>query len=176
MKTQIGKAHVELVQGDLTQQELDVLVNAANSSLRGGGGVDGALHRAAGPGLLEDCIRLHPDGCPSGEVRVTPAHDLPARFVAHAVGPVWMGGDAGEAEELASAWRLALLAAEERKAQSIGFPAISCGIYGFPSEEAAGIARRVLEEELPGLRHLRTVKIVLFSEEDLFLWEEAFGS
>jgi O-acetyl-ADP-ribose deacetylase (regulator of RNase III) len=175
MHTTIADKEIEILQGDLTTRALDVIVNAANSSLRGGGGVDGAIHRAAGPELLEECIARHPQGCPTGDVRVTGGHELLANQIVHAVGPVWSGGEAAENELLASCWRKALHAAEELGARSIGFPAVSCGIYGFPIERAAGIAHQVLQDELPLLHSLERVEIVLFGDEDFERWTGSFG-
>ena len=128
----------EVIVADITALDVDAIVNAANSSLRGGGGVDGAIHRAAGPGLLAECIRL--GGCPVGEARITGGHDLVARHVIHTVGPVWRGGAHGEAELLASAYRSSLALARRHGLASIAFPSISTGVYGFPGEAAAAIA------------------------------------
>ena len=132
----MGRLHV--IVGDITRLEVDAIVNAANSSLLGGGGVDGAIHRAAGPRLLEYCRGL--GGCPTGEARISPGFDLPARWVIHTVGPVWRGGAAGEAEALRSAYENSLVLARDKGVRSIAFPAISTGAYGFPKRMAAEIA------------------------------------
>ncbi len=130
--------HVTLVHGDITDQYVDAIVNAANSSLLGGGGVDGAIHRAAGPRLLEATRTI--SGCPTGQARLTPGFDLPAKWVIHAVGPVWQGGHAGEDELLASCYRESLKLASSVGVTTVAFPAISTGAYGFPLERAARIA------------------------------------
>jgi O-acetyl-ADP-ribose deacetylase (regulator of RNase III) len=136
-RTWLG-GRVALVQGDITRLAVEAIVNAANASLLGGGGVDGAIHRTAGPGLLEECRAL--GGARTGETKITGGHRLPARHVIHAVGPVWRGGGAGEDDLLASCYRGALRLAEEHGLRSIAFPAISTGAYGFPLERATGIA------------------------------------
>jgi O-acetyl-ADP-ribose deacetylase len=144
---------IEFVVADLTKQEVDAIVNAANESLRGGGGVDGAIHRAGGPEILAESSRL--GGCPTGDAKATTAGRLPARWVIHAVGPVWRGGAGGEAELLASAHRRALETAHELGARTIAFPAISCGIYGYPPELAAPVAvgaARELDEDFELIR------------------------
>jgi O-acetyl-ADP-ribose deacetylase (regulator of RNase III) len=154
---------IQVVQGDITRERVDAIVNAANSSLLGGGGVDGAIHRAAGPRLLEYCRTL--GGCPTGEARISPGFRLPARWVIHTVGPVWRGGSAGEDGLLAACYRNSLLLAVAHDVQSIAFPQISTGAYGFPMARAAAIAvgeiRRFLTE--PGA--LKEIRCVAFSDE-----------
>jgi O-acetyl-ADP-ribose deacetylase (regulator of RNase III) len=161
---------IECVQGDLTREEVDAIVNAANSSLRGGGGVDGAIHRAAGPELLAECVQLHPDGCPIGEVRVTRGFRLPARHVIHAVGPVWQGGRAHEAELLAACHERAIEFAARESLRSLAFPAISCGVYGYPWTLAAEVALRSTARALERNAGVERVRFVLFRREllDIF--------
>ena len=163
-------SRIECVQGDLTREDVDAIVNAANSSLRGGGGVDGAIHRAAGPELLVECERLHPDGCPTGEVRITRGFRLPARHVIHAVGPVWGGGRAGEAELLAACHERAIELAARDGMSSLAFPAISCGVYGYPWTLAADVALGSTARALERNAGIERVRFVLFHREllDIF--------
>jgi O-acetyl-ADP-ribose deacetylase len=154
---------IRLAEGDITRQPADAIVNAANSTLRGGGGVDGAIHRAAGPSLLEECRRL--DGCEPGDAKATGAGNLPARHVIHAVGPIWRGGGEGEDELLASCHRRALALAAELGCRTVAFPAISTGAYAFPVERAARIALATTAAELDGLPQVESVTFVLFGRE-----------
>jgi O-acetyl-ADP-ribose deacetylase len=156
---------IELAHGDITTERLDAVANAANEALRGGGGVDGAIHRAAGPGLLDELTRRYPDGTPTGTAVATEGHDLPARWILHAIGPVWNGGDQGEEALLEGAYRSCLRLADELGARSVGFPAISMGIYGYPADEGARVAVRVVAEHLRGATGIELVRFVLFSDE-----------
>ena len=154
---------IEVVHGDITALALDAIVNAANSSLLGGGGVDGAIHRAAGPELLASCRAL--GGCPTGEARITPGFRLLARWVIHTVGPVWYGGQRGEPERLAACYRNSLALAEVHHLADIAFLAISCGVYGYPLEAAAQIAVSELRRPRPPGSSLRRALLVAFSAD-----------
>lgn len=161
---------IEVVFGDITSLGVDAIVNAANSSLLGGGGVDGAIHLAAGPELLAACIPL--GGCETGDAKATPGFDLPARWVIHTVGPVWHGGGAGEGELLRSCYRRCLEVADELGARSVAFPAISTGVYGYPKRRAAEIAVEVLSNTPTGVDR---ATLVAFDDETRTLYEELLG-
>jgi O-acetyl-ADP-ribose deacetylase len=162
---------IELTQGDITKVSVDAIVNAANSSLLGGGGVDGAIHRAGGPAILEESRRL--GGCDTGDAKATTAGDLPANMVIHAVGPLWQGGDEGEDELLASAHRRSLEVASEAGARTVAFPAISTGVYRFPVDRAARIALGTTADYLASHAEIERVTFVLFSDDHLRAFEEA---
>lgn len=155
---------IEAVRGDITRQAVDAIVNAANSTLLGGGGVDGAIHRAAGPELLEECRSL--GGCPTGEARITRGYRLPARYVIHTVGPVWSGGGREEPALLRSCYERCLALATERELRSIAFPAISTGAYGYPIEAATRIAVETVRDSLERPSSLELVRFVCFSDQD----------
>jgi O-acetyl-ADP-ribose deacetylase (regulator of RNase III) len=166
-----GQVRIEALRGDITAEAVDAIVNAANQSLLGGGGVDGAIHRAAGPELLEECRGL--GGCPTGDAKATAGYRLPARWVIHTVGPRWRGGGHGEAELLASCYRRSLEVADELGARSLAFPSISTGAYGYPRENAAAIAVDTLRRTPT---EVELVRLVAFDEETLQLYEERLGS
>jgi O-acetyl-ADP-ribose deacetylase (regulator of RNase III) len=153
---------IAVVQGDITKQEADAIVNAANSSLLGGGGVDGAIHRAAGPGLLEECRGL--GGCETGAAKITRGYNLPTRWVVHTVGPVWRGGSHGEDELLARRYRSCFALAEQHSIRTIAFPAISAGAYGFPMDRASRIAVTEVKRFLEANSSIEKVTLVCFGE------------
>lgn len=160
MRVEINDSVIELVEGDITQQDVDAIVNAANSSLLGGGGVDGAIHRAAGPQLLAECRQL--GGCETGDAKITRGYNLKARHVIHAVGPVYHSGRRGEAGLLANAYRRSLELASQNQLSSVAFPAISTGVYGYPVEAAARIAFRTIIDYMNEHPELRLVRYVLY--------------
>ena len=173
MKRQFGAATVECIRGDITSQEdVDAVVNAANARLEPGGGVAGAIHRAAGPGLAKEAVPLGP--IEPGEAVITGAHGLPNRYVIHTLGPVY-GQDRPEAELLARCYRNSLALAEDNGLESIAFPAISTGIFGYPAEEAAEVALQTVREEAEGLEQVYLVRFVLFGEKDLEVHERALS-
>jgi O-acetyl-ADP-ribose deacetylase (regulator of RNase III) len=161
-------AAIELIKDDITRLKTDAVVNAANTSLLGGGGVDGAIHRAAGPGLLKECRALN--GCKTGEAKMTSGYNLPAKFIIHTVGPVWNGGHHGEKELLASCYRNSLWIAENTKLQSVAFPNISTGVYGFPKPLAAEIAIHEVKKFLETSKEVRKVIFVAFDAENYALY------
>ncbi|UCH63058.1 MAG: O-acetyl-ADP-ribose deacetylase [Fidelibacterota bacterium] len=162
-------ARITLVQGDITIQQVDAIVNAANERLLGGGGVDGAIHRAAGPQLLVECRTL--GGCPTGEARITKGYRLPALFVIHTVGPVWRGGNKSEPELLASCYHSSLRLAVDNGVKTVAFPSISTGVYGFPIELAAPIAVGTVQDFLADETAVEEVRFVCFSSEDYAVYQ-----
>ena len=164
---------LEAVRGDITQQLVDAIVNAANTTLLGGGGVDGAIHRAAGSELLEECRTL--GGCPTGEAKITKGYRLPAKYVIHTVGPVWSGGRRREPELLRGCYVNALRLAAQHGVRSIAFPSISTGAYGYPMEQAARTAVETVRGELAQTTTVELVRFVCFSAEDLQVYQEILG-
>lgn len=165
---------IEVVTGDITRLAVDAIVNAANESLRGGGGVDGAIHRAAGPGLLDECLGI--GGCPTGEARMTAGYNLPARHVIHTVGPVWHGGNRNEAELLARCYRNSLALAADYGMQTIAFPAISTGVYGYPIGLATAIAVREAHVWLRGKTSPERVIFCCFSDDAAAVYSAALAA
>lgn len=167
MRWQIGPAAIELHQGDITGQQVDAIVNAANQHLAGGGGVDGAIHRRGGPAIMDETRRRYPQGCPTGSAVISAAGNLAARHVIHAVGPVWRGGAAAEAELLAGGYRRALELAVEHDCTSIAFPSLSTGAYGYPIDRASRIALTVVRDFLAEHQRPELVRFVLFGPDAL---------
>lgn len=165
---------IKIILGDITRVSADAIVNAANSSLLGGGGVDGAIHRAGGPAILEDCRKIvaKQGGCATGEAVITTAGNLPAKHVIHTVGPVWHGGQQGEPELLANCYRNSLLLADEHALISIAFPGISTGVYGYPKRAAVEVALRSVRNMAGSLRHVREVTFVCFDAESEAIYRE----
>ena len=167
----IGASTLELVEGDITKQDTEAIVNAANTSLLGGGGVDGAIHRAGGPQILEECQKI--GGCPTGEARITTGGRLPAKWVIHTVGPAYRDGRHGEAELLASAYRSSLALASARGIKAVAFPSISTGAYGYPLAEAARIALTTARDYLKAHPEIALVRFVLFGQPASLAYEAA---
>ena len=161
---------ISLARGDITREQVDAIVNAANQTLLGGGGVDGAIHRAAGPDLLAECRTL--GGCPTGEARITGSYKLPARHVIHTVGPVWHGGEQGESELLAACYRNSLQLAAENGIRSVAFPSISTGAYGYPIRQAAAVAINTVQGFLAEDSTIEEIRFVCFSDVDYLVYRE----
>ncbi len=167
-------ASIRVIQGDITEQAIDAIVNAANTSLLGGGGVDGAIHRAAGPDLVFECRLLH--GCKTGDAKITKGYRLPAKHVIHAVGPVWRGGSRGEPDLLASCYHRSLEIAAQNGLASIAFPNISTGIYGYPKDKAAAVAIAAVSQFMEQPSSVREVIFVCFDAENLALYQQQIPS
>lgn len=162
---------INMVQGDITRAQVDAIVNAANTTLMGGGGVDGAIHRAAGPGLYLACRKFN--GCPTGEARITSGFNLPARYIIHTPGPIWHGGDGNERQLLANSYRNSLRLAEEHGCRSVAFPSISTGVYAFPLELAAPIALTTIRDFLDTAAVVETVTMVCYDPQTLAAYRQA---
>jgi len=159
---------ISIIEGDITRQKVDAIVNAANPTLLGGGGVDGAIHRAAGPGLLEECRGLH--GCETGEAKITKGYSLPARWVIHTVGPIWRGGNNREDESLRNCYNNSLTLAAQHRIETIAFPSISTGVYGFPIERASRIALKAIASYLRFADYPKNVVMVCYSHNDYLIY------
>ncbi len=170
----VGKCSMELARGDITRESCAAIVNAANKTLLGGGGVDGAIHRAGGPAILDACRKLN--GCETGDAKITTGGNLEAKYVIHTVGPVWNGGTRNEAAKLASCYRRSLEIAVENDCESVAFPAISTGVYGYPIVQAAEVALGTVCEFLTETGHPQTVRFILFSESDLEVYRAALAT
>jgi O-acetyl-ADP-ribose deacetylase (regulator of RNase III) len=175
VKRTIQGQTLELVLGDITDQQVDAIVNAANAQLAGGGGVDGAIHRRGGPAIMAETDRLYPAGCPTGSAVITGGGKLPAKHVIHAVGPVWQGGEAGEAELLAGAYRRSLELAVENQCHSVALPALSTGVYGYPLDLASRIALQTAIDFLREHGQPALVRFVLFGDRAYEAFETALG-
>ena len=168
---------IQVQKGDITKVAVDAIVNAANTSLMGGGGVDGAIHRAGGPAILEACRKIvdKQGGCKTGEAVITPAGNLPAQYVIHTVGPVWRGGNHGEAQLLANCYTHSLRLAQTNQCRTVAFPAISTGIYGFPKKEAAQIAINTIQQFLQDTKGFENILLISFDDENFGLLQEALA-
>ena len=177
MQIKISQTILSLVQGDITKEQVDAIVNAANEQLIGGGGVDGAIHRAGGPAIMAECnkIRVEQGGCPTGSAVITTGGNLPAKHVIHTVGPIWRGGNAGEPKLLASCYRESLSLALEGGIKTVAFPSISTGIYGYPIDRAAGTALNAVKEFLAGHDGIKEVRFVLFDDATYAGYESALS-
>ncbi len=171
MQISVGRAVLEIVEGDLTQQDTEAIVNAANPSLRGGGGVDGAIHRAGGPKILEECLQI--GGCPTGEARLTTGGNLKARYVIHTVGPIYRDGLHQEPQLLASCYQESLKLARAKGIKSVAFPSISTGAYGYPIQAAARIALKTMKDFLTDHPEIRLVRFALFGQAAYQAYEQA---
>jgi O-acetyl-ADP-ribose deacetylase (regulator of RNase III) len=170
MELKINQSTLSLVKGDITHEETDAIVNAANSRLAGGGGVDGAIHQAGGPAIMEECRKI--GGCPTGKAVITTGGNLKARYVIHTVGPIYRGGNKNEAELLASAYRESLKLASRKGLTSVAFPSISTGAYGYPIEEAADIALKAAIDYINAYSDIKLIRFVLFGSRDYQVYEE----
>ncbi|WP_217597821.1 O-acetyl-ADP-ribose deacetylase [Cohnella sp. GbtcB17] len=178
METTLNGTKLEVIQGDITQSSMACIVNAANSSLLGGGGVDGAIHRAGGRRILDECVRIRSErgGCPVGEAVITTGGNLKAQYVIHTVGPVWKGGKNGEAEKLGNCYRSALRLAEEHGISSLSFPNISTGIYGYPKEQAVDVAIEAVTDVLARKQAFERIQFVCFDRQNYDLYVERVGA